>query len=84
MAALGGLNVLILECPFPHKECIYKQNHEVIHYVMYPSARIENETAVVASSASDILSANVILIRPDPIVDKNHIYYIDVTGSQTA
>jgi hypothetical protein len=27
---------------------------------------------------------SVILIRPDPIMDTNHIYYIDVTDSQTA
>jgi hypothetical protein len=72
---------LILECPFPDKNCIYNQYHEIIHYVTYPSARLENESAVVASSSSDISSYSIILIRPDPILEKNRIYYIDVTDS---
>jgi hypothetical protein len=80
-ACLGNLRVLILECPFPDKKCIYNQYHEIIQYVTYPSARLENESAVVASSSSDISSYSIILIRPDPILEKNHIYYIDVTDS---
>jgi hypothetical protein len=36
---------------------------------------------VVASSSSDISSYSIILIRPDPILEKNQIYYIDVTDS---
>jgi hypothetical protein len=80
-ACLGNLRVLILECPFPDKNCTYNQYHEIIHYVTYPSARLENESAVVASSSSDISSYSIILIRPDPILEKNHIYYIDVTDS---
>lgn len=80
-ACLGKLRVLILECPFPDKNCIYNKYHEIIHYVTYPSARLENESAVVASSSSDISSYSIILIRPDPILEKNRIYYIDVTDS---
>lgn len=79
--SLGKVRVLILECPFPDKNCLYKQYHEIIHYVTYPSARIENESAVVASSSSNISSYSIILIRPDPILEKNQIYYIDVTDS---
>ena len=78
-ACLGNSRVLILECPFPDKDCMYKQYQEIIHYVTYPSARLENESAVVASSSSDISSYGIILIRPDPILEKNQIYYIDVT-----
>ena len=37
--------------------------------------------AVVASSSSSITSYSIILIRPDPILEKNHIYYINVTDS---
>jgi hypothetical protein len=55
--------VLILECPFPDKNCLYNQYHEIIHYVTYPSARLENESVVVASSSSDISSYSIILIR---------------------
>ena len=80
-ATLGELRVLILECPFPDKDCNYNQYHELIHYVTYPSARLENESAVVASSSSDMSSHSIILIRPDPILEKNQIYYIDVTDS---
>ncbi len=80
-ATLGELIVLILECPFPDKDCNYNQYHELIHYVTYPSARLENETVVVASSSYDISSHSIILIRPDPILEKNQIYYIDVTDS---
>ena len=80
-ACLGKSRVLILECPFPDKNCLYNQYHEIIHYVTYPSARIENESAVVASSSSDISSYSIILIRPDSILEKNQIYYIDVTDS---
>ena len=78
-ACLGNLRVLILECPFPDKNCMYKQYQEMIHYVTYPSIRLENESAVVASSSFDISSYGIILIRPDPILEKNQIYYIDVT-----
>ena len=78
-ACLGNLRVLILECPFPDKNCMYKQYQEMTHYVTYQSARLENESAVVASSSSDISSYGIILIRPDPILEKNQIYYIDVT-----
>ena len=80
-SCLGKLRVLILECPFPDKNCLYNQYHEIIHYVTYPSARLENESAVVVSSSSNISSYSVILIRPDPILEKNQIYYIDVTDS---
>ena len=80
-ACLGNLRVLILECPFPDKNCMYKQYQEIIHYVTYPSARLENESAVVASSSSNISSYSIILISPDPILEKNQIYYIDVTDS---
>ena len=80
-ACLGKLKVLILECPFPDKNCLYNQYQEIIHYVTYPSARIENDSAVVASSSSNISSYSIILIRPDPILEKNQIYYIDVTDS---
>ena len=79
--SLGKARVLILECPFPDKNCLYNQYHEIIHYVTYPSARIENESAVVASSSSNISSYSIILIRPDPILEKNQIYYIDVTDN---
>ena len=79
--SLGKAGVLILECPFPDKNCLYNQYHEIIHYVTYPSARIENESAVVASSSSNISSYSIILIRPDPILEKNQIYYIDVTDN---
>ena len=78
-ACLGKQRVLILECPFPDKNCVYKQYQEMIHYVTYPSSRLVNESAVVASSSSDISSYAIILIRPDPILEKNQIYYIDVT-----
>ncbi|NIP25418.1 MAG: hypothetical protein GWO38_16760 [Phycisphaerae bacterium] len=81
-ACLGNLHVLILECPFPDKNCMYKQYQEMIRYVTYPSARLENESAVVASSSSDISSYGIILIRPDPILEKNQIYYIDVTDGR--
>ena len=81
IACLGELRVLILECPFPDKNCLYNQYHEIIHYVTYPSARLENESAVVASLSSNISSPSIILIRPDPILEKNQIYYIDVTDS---
>ena len=37
--------------------------------------------SVVASSSSNITSYSIILIRPDPILEKNQIYYIDVTDS---
>ena len=80
-ACLGKVRVLILECPFPDKNCLYNQYHEIIHYVTYPSARIENESAVVASTSSHISSYSIILIRPDPILEKNQIYYIDVSDS---
>jgi hypothetical protein len=80
-ACLGNLRVLILECPFPDKNCLYNQYQEIIHYVTYPSARLENESAVVASSSSRISSYSIILIRPDPLLEKNQIYYIDVTDS---
>ncbi|MCG6916189.1 MAG: hypothetical protein LJE89_01455 [Deltaproteobacteria bacterium] len=82
-AILGEMRVLILECPFPEKACLYKRNFEIIHYVTYPSARVENGSAVVASSSEDFLSPGIILIRPDPIVKDNQIYFIDVTESPT-
>ena len=81
VAILGDTRVLILECPFPDKACLYKQNFEIIHYVTYPSARVENGSAVVASSSEDFLSSSIILIRPDPILKENQIYYIDVSES---
>jgi hypothetical protein len=37
---------------------------------------------VVASTSSDIISPSLILIRPDPILPTNHIYYIDVTDNR--
>jgi hypothetical protein len=37
--------------------------------------------SVVASSSSNITSYSIILIRPDPILENNQIYYIDVTDS---
>ena len=80
-ACLGKLRVLILECPFLDKNCLYNQYHEIIHYVTYPSPRLENESAVVASSSSNIISYSIILIGPEPILEKNQIYYIDVTDS---
>jgi hypothetical protein len=83
IAALGAMRVLILECPFPEKACAYKHNFEIIHYVTYPSARVENGSAVVASSSEDLLSPSIILIRPDPILKENQIYFIDVTESPT-
>lgn len=82
-AILGEMRVLILECPFPKKACVYKHNFEVIHYVTYPSARVENRSAVVASSSEDLLSLSTILMRPDPILKENQIYFIDVTDSHT-
>ena len=83
IAILGELRVLILECPFPEKACVYKQHYEIIHYVTYPSARIENGSAVVASSPEDLMSPSIILIRPDPILKEHQIYFIDVTDSRT-
>jgi hypothetical protein len=80
---LGELRVLILECPLPEKACVYKQNFEIIHYVTYPSVRVENGSGVVASSPETILSPSIILIRPDPILKENQIYFIDVTDSRT-
>jgi hypothetical protein len=80
-ACLGESRVLILECPFPDKNCLSNQYHKIINYVTYPSARLENQSAVVASSSSNISSYSIILIRPDPILEKNQIYYIDVTDS---
>ncbi|MGD8916714.1 MAG: hypothetical protein PVH35_08955 [Syntrophobacterales bacterium] len=83
VAILGEMRVLILECPFPEKGCVYKHNFEIIHSVTYPSARVENGSAVVASSSEDLLSPSIILIRPDPILKENQIYFIDVTDSHT-
>ena len=83
IATFGELKVLILECPFPDRNCIYKQHHEIIHYVTYPSARTENDSAVVASSSHNIFSPSVILIRPDPIIADHQIYYVDVMDGQT-
>jgi hypothetical protein len=83
ISALRDLEVLILECPFPQKDCGYKHYHEMIHYVIYPSSRIQNDSTVVASTSSDIMSPRIILIRPDPILANNQIYYIDVTNSQS-
>jgi len=80
---LGELRVLILECPLPEKACVYKQNFEIIRCVAYPSVRVENGSAVVASSPETLLSPSIILIRPDPILKENQIYFIDVTDSQT-
>jgi hypothetical protein len=80
---LGELRVLILECPLPEKNCVYKKNFEIIHYVTYPSVRVENGSAVVASSPETLLSPSIILIRPDPILKENHIYFIEVTNRQT-
>lgn len=80
---LGEMQVLILECPLPEKVCGYKQNFEVIHYVTYPSVRVENGSAVVASSPETLLSPSIILMRPDPILKENQIYYIDITDSRT-
>ncbi|MEJ2429195.1 MAG: hypothetical protein P8075_09780 [Deltaproteobacteria bacterium] len=80
---LGELRVLILECPLPEKDCEYKQNFEIIHYASYPSVRVENDSAVVASSAETLLSPSIILIRPDPILKENQIYFIDVSSSGT-
>ena len=80
---LGELRVLILECPLPEKACVYKQNFEIIHYVTYPSVRVENGSAVVASSPEALLSPSIILMRPDPILKENQIYFIDVTDSHT-
>jgi hypothetical protein len=76
---LGELRVLILECPLPEKACMYKQNFEIINYVTYPSARAENGSAVVASSPEALMSPSIILMRPDPILKENQIYFIDVT-----
>jgi hypothetical protein len=81
VAILGEMRVLILECPFPEKICVYKHNFEIIHYVTYPSARIENGSAVVASSPENLLSPSIILIRQDPILKENQIYFIDVTDT---
>ena len=83
ISILGELRVLILECPLPEKNCVYKQNFEIIHYVTYPSVRVENDSAVVASSAETLLSPSIILMRPDPILKENQIYFIDVSSSQT-
>ena len=80
---LGDSRVLILECPSPEKFCMYKKNFEIIHYVTYPSARAENGSAVVASTPETLISPNIILIRPDPILKEHQIYFIDVTDSQT-
>ena len=80
---LGEMRVLILECPLPEKACVYKENFEIIHYVTYPSIRVENGSAVVASSPETLLSPSIILMRPDPILKENQIYFIDVTDSRT-
>ena len=80
---LGDLRVLILECPLPEKDCDYKENFEIIHYASYPSVRVENDSAVVASSAETLMSPRIILIRPDPILKENQIYFIDVSNSGT-
>ena len=81
ITTLGELRVLILECPLPEKACVYKQNFEIIHYVTYPSVRVKNGSAVVASSPEALLSPSIILMRPDPILKENQIYFIDVTDS---
>ena len=83
ISILRDLRVLILECPLPEKDCVYKQNFEIIHYVSYPSVRVENDSAVVASSAETLLSPSIILIRPDPILKENQIYFIDISNSRT-
>ena len=83
IATFGEMKVLILECPSPDRDCTYKQHHEMIHYVTYPSARTENDSAVVASSSHNIFSPSVILIRPDPILANHQIYYVDVMDGQT-
>ena len=83
VATFGEVRVLILECPTPHRNCNYKQYHELIHYVTYPSARAENYSAVVASSSHPIVSTNVILISPDPMLTDHQIYYVDLTDGRT-
>ena len=82
ISTFGELRVLILECPSPQRVCTYKQYHEIIHYVTYPSARAENDSAVVASSSHDIFSPSLIMISPDPILADHHIYYVDVMDGQ--
>jgi len=84
ISTLRDVKVLILECPFPQKSCGYKHYQEIVHYVVYPSSRSENESAVVASTSSDVMSSRIILIRPDPILPNNQIYYIDVSNSQAS
>jgi hypothetical protein len=37
--------------------------------------------AVVASSSSNITFCSIISIRPDPILEKNHMCYINVPDS---
>jgi hypothetical protein len=83
IAILGEMQVLILECPLPEKICGYKQNFAAIHYVTYPTVRVENCSAVVASSPESLLSSSIILMRPDPILKENQIYYIDITDSHS-
>ena len=83
MTVLGEMRVIILECPLPEKDCLYKQNLAIIHYVTYPSVRVENSSTVVASSDETLLSPSIILIRPDPILKENQIFFIDVSNSQT-
>ena len=82
IASLGELEILVLECPFPLKGCLYKQHYQIFHYVTYPSRRTENETTVVVSTPADILSPNIILKRPDPIMANHQVYYIDLTDNR--
>lgn len=83
MTIFSELRVLSLECPLSEKDCVYKQKFAIIHYVAYPSARVENCWPVVASSPETLLSASIILMCPHPILKENQIYFIDVTDSQT-
>jgi len=85
IATFGMAFILVSACPLPHNdECPYKVTHEHTHYEMYVGPPAENPTMTIASTATPhIYSRYLISSAPDPNIEGNTIYYVNVTASPT-
>lgn len=78
--------IFVSACPYPHnEECPYRSkiSHEHTHQELYAGPPVENPTTVIASTADAIISPYVISSGPDPDIDGNTVYTVDVTASPT-
>ena len=86
IATFAAAIIFVGACPLPHNdECPYKRRitHEHTHHEMYEGPPVENPTMTIASTAASIYSPYVISSGPDPNIEGNKIYYVNVTATPT-